>query len=347
MIARILALLWICLAPAALAQGFAGLGTDSDGFALPSRDTVLSFPADHAAHPEFRIEWWYLTANLRGADGRDYGIQWTLFRSALAPEDGNGWQTPQIWMGHAAVTDADTHRFAQKLARGGIGQAGVTLEPFEAFIDDWSLRSTATAGDPLDALALHARGPDFAYDLKLRATRPLVLQGDAGYSVKSPTGEASHYYSQPFYTVNGTLTLPDGEVEVTGQAWLDREWSSQPLAENQEGWDWLSLHFDDGSKLMGFGLRETGGGHFTSATWVSSGGEVTSYGDGALRLEPLETAQVENRSVPVSWRVTLPDGTSRSRRPRSTRKAGWARCFPTGKARSASRAATAARDTSR
>ncbi len=306
------ATLWICFASAAGAQGFAGLGTDIDGFALPDPDTELTFPADHDAHPGFRIEWWYLTANLRGADGQDYGVQWTLFRSALSPGtdlpgDGDGWQTPQIWMGHAAVTSAGEHRFAQRLARGGIGQAGVTPDPFEAHIDDWVMRSTATQGDPLDALKLRARGQDFAYDLDLRAEGPLVLQGDRGYSVKSPTGEASHYYSQPFYQVSGTLTLPGGDVAVTGQAWLDREWSSQPLAQDQEGWDWLSLHFDDGAKLMGFGLRSSSGAHFTSATWISAAGEVTAYGDGALTLDPLETASVAGREVPVRWRVTLPD----------------------------------------
>ncbi|SNR51498.1 lipocalin-like domain-containing protein [Puniceibacterium sediminis] len=306
MIARALTFLWICLSSAVSAQGFAGLGTDADGYALPSAQTALTFPTDHLSHPDFRIEWWYLTANLQGADGREYGVQWTLFRSALAPETGSGWQTPQIWMGHAALTSARTHRFAQKLARGGIGQAGVTAAPFDAFIDDWQMQSQATTGDPLDALILRARGDDFAYDLNMRAQGDLVLQGDQGFSLKSPTGEASYYYSQPFYQVSGTLTLPDGDIAVTGQAWLDHEWSSQPLNEDQDGWDWLSLHFEDGSKMMGFGLRSGSGAHFTSATWVTPVGETTAYGDGALALEPLETARVAGRDLPVRWRVTLP-----------------------------------------
>ncbi|MCC5973151.1 MAG: iron ABC transporter permease, partial [Rubellimicrobium sp.] len=86
-----------------LAQGFAGLGTDAEGFAIPQPGPVFDFPADHGPHPEFRIEWWYLTATLEGADGTPFGLQWTLFRSALAPEAGEGWSAPQLWMGHAAV----------------------------------------------------------------------------------------------------------------------------------------------------------------------------------------------------------------------------------------------------
>ena len=92
----------------------------------------------------------------------------------------------------------------------------------------------------------------------LQAEGPLVLQGDRGYSVKSAGGQASHYYSQPFYRVTGRLDLPAGPVAVTGQAWLDREWSSQPLAADQTGWDWFSLSFDTGEKMMGFVLRDGG-----------------------------------------------------------------------------------------
>lgn len=302
---RALVLLFSLWASALSAQGFAGLGTDAEGFAVPERGTELRFPEDHGPHPAYRIEWWYLTAVLTGDDGRDYGTQWTLFRSALQPEGGRGWDTPQLWMGHAGITTPERHFVAERLARGGIGQAGVTAEPFEAWIDDWAMRSTARSGDALDQLTVTARGMEAAYRLELSATGPLVFQGDRGYSVKSASGQASYYYSQPFYEVTGTLELPDGPVEVRGQAWLDREWSSQPLEEDQSGWDWFSLHFEDGAKLMGFGLRsETD--VFTSATFITPDGTTTPYDNGALRLTPLAITEVAGRDVPTEWRVELP-----------------------------------------
>jgi len=134
------------LAPPALAQGFAGLGTDADGFAVPERGRALQFPRDHGPHPEYRIEWWYLTATLQGADGRDYGAQWTLFRSALAPYDAEGWDSPQVWMGHAGLTTPERHFSAERFARGGIGQAGAQADPFTAWIDDWHMTSIAPEG---------------------------------------------------------------------------------------------------------------------------------------------------------------------------------------------------------
>lgn len=284
---------------AVTAQGFAGLGTATDEFATPQRPAIFEFPADHGPHPDYRIEWWYLTANLEAADGTPYGLQWTLFRTALATGEGIGWSSPQLWMGHAAVTTPEAHYVTERLARGGVGQAGVTADPFEAWIDDWHL-----SGPDFDTLDLAASGPDFAYDMELSAQGPLVFHGDAGYSVKSAQGQASYYYSQPFYAIQGTITLPQGPVEVTGNAWLDREWSSQPLSENQSGWDWFSLSLDTG-KLMGFRLRQTDGSYYTSATWITPDGETTAYPDGAFQADPTDYTSVNGRDVPTAWTVRL------------------------------------------
>ena len=291
----------------AASQGFAGLGTTADGFAIPERGRALTFPQDHGAHPDYRIEWWYLTATLTDADGQDYGVQWTLFRSALAPRDPEGWDNPQVWMGHAGLTTATRHFSAERFGRGGVGQAGVRIYPFEAWIDDWHMTSRARDGaDAFDHLDVHARGADFAFTLEFTAEGPLVLQGDQGYSVKSAEGQASHYYSQPFYTVSGTLDLPDGPVDVTGQGWLDREWSSQPLAEDQEGWDWVSLSFDDGHRMMGFQLRGTQ--IFTAGTWIEPGGTPTPLPDGALQFTPLQHTPINGRDVPTHWQIDWPEG---------------------------------------
>lgn len=300
-------LLLVMMAKPALPQGFAGLGSTATGFAMPQRGVALRFPADHGPHAGFRIEWWYLTANLTGADGADYGAQWTLFRSALAPGDRPGWQSPQLWMGHAALTSATRHAVAERLARGGIGQAGVTSAPFDAWIDDWRMTSRAAGpgADALSAITINAAGEGFAYRLDLTATGPLVAQGEAGYSVKSAQGQASHYYSQPFYRVTGVITIDGKDIAVTGQAWFDHEWSSQPLAAGQTGWDWFSFHFDSGEKLMGFRLRDDGSG-FTSGSWIAADGTTAPLPDGALSVTPLAFAEVAGHRVPVRWRVRVP-----------------------------------------
>ena len=277
------------------AQGFAGLGAEAGGFAIPRPETAITFPADHAPHPRFRMEWWYVTSNLIGEDGTEYGIQWTLFRSAFSPGGA------QAWMGHAALTTPTLHRPAERLARGDMGLAGVEVRPFVARIDDWSM-----AGPTLRDVTLKAAGTDFAYELALAAGGPFVMQGNNGYSVKSAAGQASHYYSQPFYRARGRLILPEREIAVEGLAWLDREWSSQPLEGDQTGWDWFSLHLDGGAKLMGFQLRAETGPDFTAATWIEPDGTAIPFEDGAFQATPLGLAEVAGREIPVHWRIRLP-----------------------------------------
>ncbi|WP_293451394.1 lipocalin-like domain-containing protein [Planktotalea sp.] len=297
-------LLLLFLPSVSLAQGFSGLGSDAASFAVPERGTSLSFPRDHGPHPDFRIEWWYLTANLSAEDGTPYGLQWTLFRSALAPKDAAGWNSTQLWMGHAAVTTPFAHFVTERLARGGIGQAGVSIKDgFEAWIDEWHMHGT----QDLNTLKMTANGIDFSYDMNLLAQGPLVLQGDGGFSVKSSAGQASYYYSQPFYEVEGILSLPEGNIAVTGDAWMDREWSSQPLAADQTGWNWFSLSFDGGARMMGFVLRSDGGADYTSSTWIDADGISLPMPNGAFQAKALEWSEVAQRKVPTTWALSLPD----------------------------------------
>lgn len=292
----------------ALAQGFAGLGESADGFAAVVPGKALAFPADHGPHPGFRIEWWYVTANLTDANGMAYGAQWTLFRQAIAsgaPRE--GWANQQIWMGHAAVTRADTHRFAQAFARGGVGQAGVEASPFKAWIDAWEMRGLAGVNAANVApLELTASAVDFSYVLRLDADRPLVLQGDGGYSRKSEREQASYYYSQPHYAAKGSITIDDKPAVVTGQAWLDREWSSQPLASDQTGWDWLSLHVKTGEKLMLYRMRQTDGHHYGSGKWIVSDGRAEQLASADITMTPRAFTEIEKRKIPTSWRIDIP-----------------------------------------
>lgn len=304
--------LLIATAAAAGAQGYAGLGTDAEGYAPVEPGKTFAFPRDHAPHPEFRIEWWYVTANLESPQGRSYGVQWTLFRNALTPEgsgDDRGGQdnwTSQLWMGHAGLTTAETHFSAELFARGGIGQAGVELDPFSAWIDDWSMTAIDPAGDALSDLRVEASTDRFSYELELTTEADPVLQGDGGYSVKSPAGQASYYYSQPFYEAAGTLTIDGESVPVSGRAWLDREWSSQPLGEDQEGWDWFSLHMPDGAKLMLYQIRSATGDVYVPATWITPDGKPQAIDPDEAELTPLQWTEVSGRTVPTRWRMRIP-----------------------------------------
>jgi predicted secreted hydrolase len=292
----------------ALAQGFAGLGLNGSGFAQVTPGKTFTFPGDHGPHPDYRIEWWYVTANLVDSTGAAYGAQWTLFRQAMQPgAQQEGWANQQIWMGHAAVTRADTHRYSEAFARGGIGQAGVEAKPFLAWIDSWQMRGLdPMRDDSIAPLELTASGKDFAYALRLDADRALVLQGDAGYSRKSERGQASYYFSQPYFKATGRITIDDKPVEVTGLAWMDREWSSQPLASDQSGWDWFALHLNSGEKLMLYRLRQKDGHNDLYGNWIEPDGRSSEIASADNSVTATVLTDIEGRKMPTGWRIAIP-----------------------------------------
>ena len=291
--------------------GLAVLARGAAGYAQARPGVALVFPRDHGAHPDYRIEWWYLTANLHDAEGQSYGAQWTLFRLAVQAGDTAGSDAPQnnqVFMAHMAVTAPGGHLSFQRYARGGgpdqAARAGVTAMPFAAWLDDWELRSS---GDEWLPLEVRARQDDNAMRLQLRGTAPLVLQGEAGFSAKHSDGGGSYYYSQPFLKASGELTIAGRSVAVDGDAWLDREWSSQFLESEQSGWDWFSLHLDNGEKLMLFQVRgKPGVENYLQGNLMSPDGGTTPLDPGQIRLEPVQTGRVAGRDLPLRWRVSLP-----------------------------------------
>jgi predicted secreted hydrolase len=301
------AVLLFCIRTAVLADGFAGLGNDARGFAEAAPRTRLTFPKDFGAHANFRTEWWYVTANLQDASGAKYGVQWTLFRQATDPgAERYGWADQNIWMGHAAVTSVNEHLFSETFARGGVGQADVITQPFRAWIDDWSFASRDSS--PKAGLArptVSARGSDFRYELRLASDKPLVLHGEQGFSRKSAAGQASYYFSQPFFTAEGSLVIHGQEVKVSGRAWMDHEWSSQPLDSDQLGWDWLSLHLASGEQLMLFRLRSESARDFVAGTWIAVDGTPQALDSDDIAVAPISKTKVAGRLLPTNWSVKV------------------------------------------
>jgi predicted secreted hydrolase len=228
------------------------LGVASYPAVTPRR---LVFPRDHGAHPEFRIEWWYVTGWLANA----LGFQVTFFRARPDEESDNPsrFNPSQILFAHAAVSDPKRGRLVhdQRAARAGFSLAHAETERTGVWIDDWRLEQH---GERYQA-TIPAR--DFSLELGFQA-RTLVLQGEQGFSRKGHRPhEASYYYSRPHLEVAGKL---DGR-DVKGTAWLDHEWSSAYMAPEAAGWDWCGINLDGGGSLMGFRMRDRSGGvHYTS-----------------------------------------------------------------------------------
>lgn len=243
-----------------------------------------AFPRDHGAHPDHRVEWWYVTGHVATAAGRDFGFQVTFFRSrpGVAEASPSRFAARQLILAHAAVADraAAVLVHDQRAAREGFGLAGADAGDTRAWIGDWSLERDAAAY----RARIAARG--FTLQLRLQPTQPVLLQGEDGFSRKGPQPQqASWYYSQPQLAVDGSIDAGGGPLAVAGRAWLDHEWSSEILAATAAGWDWLGVNLDDGGALMAFVMRDRQGqALWAAATVREAGGAQRSYAGADVRF---------------------------------------------------------------
>ena len=361
-------------------NGFFGNMQSSDAFTPVKRGYTVAIPRDHMSHPDFQLEWWYLTFVLSAEDGQEFGLQYTLFRfntELNAPPSvkvnaensaevnannhiAKNWTNGQQWMGHASLHTAEQHYFEERFASGGVGNAYVNQQPFTTVIDDWAWKAAqaevqtgaeskamfpsvlkvafgqssthhpvringkipTTAADSLSELNDAPSVSAVKVSLNLDTYGPFIKQGDNGYSKKTQDERLrSYYYSQPFINAKGTLNIEGNSVRVTGKGWFDHEWTSHLANSEAMGWDWFSLHLDDGSKLMAFrmhamneNMKNSKSKHseiFTTASYIAENGTKETIDQAKVSIMPTAYETINEgespRSVPTAWRIQIPE----------------------------------------
>ena len=361
-------------------NGFFGNMQSSDSFTPVQRDYIVELPRDHKSHPDFQLEWWYLTFVLSAEDGQEFGLQYTLFRfntelnappsvkvnaENSAEVNANNhieknWSNGQQWMGHASLHTAEQHYFEERFASGGVGNVYVNQQPFTTVIDDWAWKAAqaevqtgaeskamfpsvlkvafgqssthhpvringkipTTAADSLSELNDAPSVSAVKVSLNLDTYGPFIKQGDNGYSKKTQDERLrSYYYSQPFINAKGTLNIEGNSLKVAGKGWFDHEWTSHLANSEAMGWDWFSLHLDDGSKLMAFrmhamneNMKNSKSKHseiFTTASYIAENGTKETIDQAKVSIMPTAYETINEgespRSVPTAWRIQIPE----------------------------------------
>ena len=269
----------------------------------------FSFPRDHASHPDYKIEWWYYTGNLKAADGRRFGYQVTFFRVGIdhTPANPSRWAIRDLFKTHLAVSDAagQRYRFSEKLSRGGPGLAGARTDHYYVWNDAWT--ASLTGGRHV----LKAPGHDAGIDLLLDEGKPPIVHGLNGISQKgAQAGNASHYYSLTRMPTSGTLTIDGERVTVSGESWMDHEFGTSFLEPEQRGWDWLSIQLSDARELMLYQLRRADGTRDprSSGTIVDRDGRSTHLANDDFTLTPgrRQFTSKNGTAYPIQWTVSIP-----------------------------------------
>lgn len=307
------------------ALGASALLPLGSAWALPPKP--LTFPRDFGSHPDLGTEWWYITGHVQ-AGGRPWGFQLTFFRSRVEAAQGlrSSFAARQLLFAHVALCDVQGKVLLhdQRMARAGFGLAEATTTDTAVHIQDWSLTRQAVPGHSADQASRYRaqlQAADFALELNLATTQPMLLQGSAGLSRKGPqSDQASYYYSQPQLTVSGAITVRGQRLVIDSpptntpaalhnRAWLDHECSTALMHPEAEGWDWIGMNLADGSALTAFHLRRRDG----SALWGGGslrapGSSPRVFGPQDVHFTPLAwwASPATGTRYPVRWRVDTP-----------------------------------------
>lgn len=263
------------------------------------------FPRDHGSHPEYKTEWWYYTGQVRTESGRRFGFELTFFRVGINQgETRSPWDLRHLMPAHFAITDVNgkAFRFYEKMNRASPFTANAAEGKLDVFNESW--RATT---NPDGSWRLVAREGKDSIDLTLRTRKPPAIHGENGISVKAlGAGYASHYYSMTALEVSGTVNGLRG----MGEAWMDHEFGSSALRENQQGWDWFSIQLDNDMEIMLYVIRRNDGTPdvTSSGSLITSDGRVVHITREQMRITPARRwkSPKSGATYPMGWRVELP-----------------------------------------
>jgi len=287
-------------------------GQAHEGFQRADSPRTFHFPADHGPHPQFKLEWWYITGNLTSQQQQHFGFQITFFRFALSPQQtqrDSHWANNQMYMAHFAITDvaqAKFHHF-QRMSRAALDLAGAQTTPFKVWVYDWTLQSETQDFFPL---SLTAQDNDINIKLNFQSEKPLILQGTHGLSQKSRApGNASYYYSFTRLLTTGQIHMGNNIYQVTGLSWMDREWSTSTLAKNQIGWDWFALQLSNQQEIMFYQIRQKNGqaDPMSRGTHVHPDGQTTPLLPSEVNIKILKYWTSDTGiTYPNAWQISIP-----------------------------------------
>jgi predicted secreted hydrolase len=247
---------------------------------------------------------------LEASSGKRYGYQVTFFRFGVRDRQKETQKPPlfsELYMAHFALSDiaAKKFLFRERINRGYDNKAGAATDRYLVWNEDWKV-----AGDEKEhAIQVNDRGTQLR--LQLISLKAPVLHGQNGLSQKGEgEGRASYYYSLTRMETDGELTINGMKETVRGMSWMDHEFGSNQLRQDQVGWDWFSIQLDNQTELMLYLMRRKDGSvdPYSSGTLVRANGATKHLGITDYRVEVLERWQSakSKANYPMKWRVTIP-----------------------------------------
>jgi predicted secreted hydrolase len=244
----------------------------------------VRLPRDHYAHPAAGVEWWYVTADVRGSDGHRYSVFVTLFRRG-------GLVLPV-----SQVVNLDTGAIV------GRSEIVVPARVGTASVDVRTPVTTLRFDPRANTWSFGASNLTYRVTAKVTPTKPYVLHG-GGTGIVGVGVIQSGYYSATRARVDGTFTTAAGSVGFHGNAWFDHQWVERITSLSLPKWDWFACQFDDGTDLMAYKIL--GAAPSRGGTFVRRDGSSVAVTDPRLTAGA-KALSAARRRWPLDWTIEVP-----------------------------------------
>lgn len=274
-------------------------------------DYTAKMPDDFYYKKGYRVQWWYFTGHLFTDSGREFGYEIAFFVVNVQKKDYKSrFGVNDIYISHFAVSDVLKNKFYyhDKTDTGAYGYAGAEESRLRVWVGRDTLEGTVTN------ISLEASDSDMdkALALQLRPKKPVILNGEKGYSRKSETSPliSSIYFSYTNIETEGILKIGEEEYSIKGKSWFDREISSRGLGDNQKGWDWFAIQLYDNREIMLYIIRNKNGSidTYSSGTFVYSDGRYRRLlkNDFTVKVLSHYTSEKTGARYPAQWEINIP-----------------------------------------
>ena len=245
---------------------------------------ALEFPRDFGSHPQFRLEWWYVTGWLETAAHERLGFQITFFRTRHVA----GGQSECVRAAPAADRPLRASAIQPAAGCGTISGSGARAWGWPRRRPATRASGSMTGGSNGATVSTMrtCRAEDFALELRLAPTQPPLLNGEQGFSRKGPAPlAASYYYSLPHLQVSGSCgARRDGTQPSRARPGWIMNGRANISIRSAVGWDWVGINLDDGGALMAFGSAA-----ITGQTYWSGGNPARARTEPCAPLRPTKS----------------------------------------------------------
>ncbi len=207
----------------------------------------IAFPLDEGRHATESVEWWYTSGHFTGdTSTKEYSFMLTYFYypQTFGIFSFDGFRILNI-------TDEATGTFYQDTQPVNYS----TMSEIDLNIETTLVSGTEFLRNKLDVsndrlpfqyeLSASSLISNISFDLET-IKRPLIVGGDGLFD--QGLANYTYYYSQTKNTLTGSFTLNGNTENVTGTAWIDRQYGNfNPFS--GEKYEWFSLQLDNGTDL--------------------------------------------------------------------------------------------------